>query len=184
MEPTSRTNFRVARIKKTQTNKRETRSPVYVLLCEFNIHHNDWVLHSKQSDIEGRFYRVFSVGYGLTQIILKYTRVPDTTEDHAIFLDLFLTPGSDKCPSKFLPPLGSVQINAKPKVSADVPFNKTIFTCAKVDWVRFRSHMMAAHLNFFRNAASKTAALFADWIHSGMQIFIPKNFRQQSNSRP
>lgn len=69
---------------------------------DFNIHYNEWPVHSKRTKEEGKYYYDFSIAYVLTQNIDKPIRVPDTAGLHVNLLDLFLTSFSDQCPTEVL----------------------------------------------------------------------------------
>lgn len=146
---------------------------------DFNIHHKEWIVHSNKTDFEGRYCRDYSIAYELTQIIGEPTCV-QTTCHQVNILNLFLTSCPDKCLTKVLPPLGtsvhsliSVQFNAKPMTSCDVPLYRMIFHYLKADWDNFCSYIMEAPLpNFFKYIASKNAALITDWALSRMESFI------------
>lgn len=110
----------------------------------FNIYHKEWLVHSNKTNAEGKYCRDFSIAYELTQIIREPTQVLDKKGHQVNLLSFILTSCPDKCLSKVLPPLGtsdhsliSVQIDAKLKVSPDVPFHGMIFHYAKVDWDSF-----------------------------------------------
>lgn len=69
--------------------------------------------------------------------------------------------------------LDSVQIDAKPKPSTDLPFDRTIFRKMEADWGCIRSYMAEDPLStLFNHAASKTADPVSKWILSGMDSFI------------
>lgn len=86
----------------------------------FNLHHKEWLVHSKITDKEGRYSRDISIAYKLTQIVDKPSRIPKTRH----CTNIFLTSCSEKCSAKVLPLLGtadhslvSVKIDAKSKVT-------------------------------------------------------------------
>lgn len=69
---------------------------------DFNIHHNEWLVHSNKNDFEGRYCRDFAIAYELTQMIGEPTWVLETK-----LLDFFLTFCPHKCLEKYLSPLGT-----------------------------------------------------------------------------
>lgn len=82
---------------------------VSIQICrDFNIHHKEWFVHSDiLTDEQGKYWRDFSIAYGLTQILDKPTRVPDITGHCARHLGLFLTSYIDKYSSEALTSLGT-----------------------------------------------------------------------------
>ena len=162
-------------------------------LCgDFNVHHKEW-LCSRITSEEGKRCHEFSTIYGLTQIVKGPTRVPDVIGQTANLLDLFLTTVPDKCDSTTSSPLGSsdhsvvvVKIDAKCKESNDAPFHRTVFRYSEADWDSLRLFIADAPISsFFKNKPTKIAQLLTEWIHAGMESFIPsKKYQQRPNSQP
>ena len=163
-------------------------------LCgDFNIHHQEWLIHSNCTDEEGRHCHDFAIAYDLTQIVDKPTRVPDIDGHFPNLLDLFLTTCPDACTQSVHSPLGSsdhcliqVKIEAKCKVTADAPFHRTVFRYSQADWDGFRSFLSDIPLSYiFSHGSPKIASLLSDWISVGMECYIPsKTFQLKPNSQP
>ena len=160
---------------------------------DFNVHHEEWLVHSNKTDPEGRICYDFSIAYELTQIVDKPTRIPDNINHSPNLLDLFLTSCPDLCTATVMSPLGrsdhcmvSVKVDIQCKESSDVPFQRTVFRYSKADWDGFRSFMADAPLDaIFNSDSSEAATSVSDWILAGMEIFIPsKKYQQKSNSQP
>ena len=159
---------------------------------DFNVHHQEWLCSNRTSE-EGKQCHEFSTIYGLTQIVKGPTRVPDVKGQTANLLDLFLTTVPDKCDSTTSSPLGSsdhsvviVKIDATCKGSNDVPFHRTVFRYSEADWDSLRLFIADAPISsFFKNKPTKIAKLLTEWIHAGMESFIPcKKYQQRPNSQP
>ena len=163
-------------------------------LCgDFNIHHQEWLIHSNRTDEEGRHCHSFALAYDLTQIVDRPTRIPDVDGQFPSLLDLFLTSCPDTCDQSVHSPLGSsdhcviqVKVVAKCKVNPDVPFHRTVFRYSKADWDGFRSFLSEISLsNIFSHGTPKIASLLSDWILTGMECYIPsKTFQLKPNSQP
>ena len=160
---------------------------------DFNIHNEEWLVHSNKTDVEGRFCHDFATAYDLTQIVKSPTRVPDADGHFANLLDLFLTSCPDLCTHSVGSPLGSsdhsvvsVKVLSKCKASSDVPFHRSVFRYAKADWDGFRSFLADIPLNsIFKRGPSRIAKELSDWITVGMECFIPsKKYQQRPNSQP
>ena len=74
---------------------------------DFNVHHNEWLTHSRNIDIPGIATHNFSISQDLTQIVSSPTYIPDRASDGRYLLDLFLCSNSDDCVVKVLPPIGN-----------------------------------------------------------------------------
>ena len=160
---------------------------------DFNVHHEEWLVHSNKTDPVGRYCHNFSVAYELTQIIDSPTHVPDIIGQYHNLLDLYLTTCPNLCTANVLSPLGrsdhcmvTVAIDVQCKESTDVPFHRTVYRYSKADWDSFRSFIADAPLDYiFKFRASKAASLITDWVLTGMDTFIPhKKYQQKPNSQP
>ena len=160
---------------------------------DFNVHHEEWLVHSNKTDTEGRHCHDFSVAYELSQIIDSPTHIPDVVGQYPNLLDLYLTTCPDVCSSYVSSPLGrsdhcmvTVAIDVQCKQSSDVPFHRTVYRYSKADWDGFRSYIADAPLDYiFKFRASKVASLITDWVTTGMDTFIPhKKYQQKPNSQP
>ena len=136
---------------------------------DFNVHHQEWLVHSNKTDTEGRYCHDFSVAYELSQIIDSPTRVIGHFPN---LLDLYLTTCPDLCTSTVLSPLGTsdhctvtVALNLEGKESSEVPFHRTVYRYSNADWDGFRSFMSDMPFGyFFRFRASKIASMISEWI--------------------
>ena len=160
---------------------------------DFNVHHIPWLTHSNRTDNVGVDCYNFSIAYELSQIISFPTRIPDSPNQFASLLDLFLTSVPEFCTPTQLPPLGtsdhctiSVSIELPVKASTEVPFHRTVYRYSQADWDNFRSYIADAPVkHFYKFRASKLASLISDWIRNGIDIFIPhKKFQQKPHSQP
>ena len=159
---------------------------------DFNVHHEDWLVHSRFTDPEGIECFNFSVAHDLTQIITSPTRLPDVDDHFASLLDLFLTSSPELCVPTILPPLGSdhcvvsVTVNIPPKMTKEVPFHRTVYRYCDADWDSFRSFIADTPRNYiFNHHPTKVASLISDWISSGIEMFIPhKKYQQKPLSQP
>ena len=73
---------------------------------DFNIHHKEWLTHSRNIDIPGIATHNFSISQDLTQIVSSPTHIPDRASDGRYLLDL-LCSNPDDCVAKVLPPIGN-----------------------------------------------------------------------------
>ena len=160
---------------------------------DFNVHHEEWLVHSNKTTPEGRICHDFSVAYELTQIVDKPTRIPDNIQHFPNILDLFLTICPEICTATVLQPLGrfdhclfNVKVGIQCKESSDVPFHRTIYRYSSADWDGFRNFIADAPLEaIFQGSPSDMATSITGWIQAGMDIFIPhKIYQQKPNSQP
>ncbi|VVC88102.1 unnamed protein product [Leptidea sinapis] len=77
-----------------------------VFLGDFNAHHAEW-LGSRTTDHAGRSVHDFALAYGLTQLVIAPTRIPDVQDHRPSLLDLLLTSHPDGYLVSVDPPLGS-----------------------------------------------------------------------------
>ena len=94
---------------------------------DFTVHHEEWLVHSHKTDMEGRHCHDFAIAYGLTQILTEPTHVPDVASYYPNLLDLFLTTCPDRSVSSVLSPLGrsyhsvvSVEFDTQLKETSDI----------------------------------------------------------------
>ena len=163
-------------------------------LCgDFNVHHQEWLVHSNKTDREGRYCHDFALAYDLTQIVDEPTHIPDQVGYFPSLLDLFLTSCPNACSQSVHSPLGSsdhcvvqVKVEAKCKGTPDAPFHRTVFRYSKADWDGFRSFISGIPISdIFKHGSSKIASLLSDWILVGMESYIPsKTFQLKPNSQP
>ena len=160
---------------------------------DFNVHHEEWLVHSNNTDREGRICYDFSIVYGLTQIVDQTTRVPKNSRERPNLLDLFLTNCPEFCTATVESPLGSsdhsvisVRVDIQCKESSDVPYHRTIYRYSKADWDGFRNFIADAPLEaLFQGNPSEMATSITEWIQTGIDIFIPhKKYQQKPNSQP
>ena len=92
---------------------------------DFNVHHTNWLTHSRGTDRPGEGCYNFALSQDLTQIVSFPTRIPDCGGQEPSLLDLFLTTNPDICSATSYPPLGSsdhvvvsVSVDFKVKVCA------------------------------------------------------------------
>ena len=160
---------------------------------DFNVHHQEWLVHSNKTTAEGRHCHEFALAYDLTQIVDKPTHIPDQPGHFSNLLDLFLTSCPDACSLSVHSPLGSsdhcliqVKIEAKCNVTPDAPFHRKVFWYSKADWDGFRSFISEIPVSdVFKNSSSKIASQVSDWIVDGMECYIPsKTYQLKPNNQP
>ena len=159
---------------------------------DFNVHHKDWLTHSRVTDPEGIECFNFSVAHDLTQIVSTPTRLPDVDTHFASLLDLFLTSCPEVCATSILPPLGSdhcvvsVTVNIPPKMTQEIPFHLTVYRYSDADWDSFRTFVADTPRSFiFNNHPTKVASLVSERISEGIDLFIPhKKYQQKPASQP
>ena len=106
---------------------------------DFNVHHVDWLIHSRTTDVSGQAVYDFALSHNLSQMVSSPTRVPDRVGDSGYLLDLFLTTNPDHFSHTVSSPLGTsdhcvVTVTSK-RVSStpSVPFHRTVYRFSKAD---------------------------------------------------
>lgn len=160
---------------------------------DFNVHHADWLIHSRGTDRPGEGCYNFAISQNLTQIVPFPTRLPDRVEQIPSLLDLFLSSNPDICSANSHPPFGSsdhvvvsVAVNFMVKATHDAPFHRTVFSYDKADWDGFRDFIRdVPWASIFQKDPSLAASEFSNWIQAGIEAFIPhRKFQVKPHSPP
>ncbi|KAL3279165.1 hypothetical protein HHI36_016679 [Cryptolaemus montrouzieri] len=112
--------------------------PVAVL-GDFNVHNTTWLKHSNKTDDAGHEADSFAITYGLEQMVMDSSHIPDVEVQFASTLDLFLTSNPDPYTVKV-----SRSSSRKKPLSSQVTDKLLLQQCAKfnsdlkgfLDWVR------------------------------------------------
>ena len=159
---------------------------------DFNVHHAEWLVHSRNTDTNGLAAHAFTVSQNLHQIVSCPTRVPDRITDKGYLLDLFLTTNPDNYHHKVSSPLGTsdhcvVTVTSDTLFSRpSAPFHRTVYKYSKADWCGFRTFLSqvpwGSVLSGNVNAAAQEVT---EWIQIGMNTYIPtRTYQQKPHSQP
>ena len=159
---------------------------------DFNVHNIDWLVHSRATDSNGQAAHSFALSQNLSQIVASPTRVPDRATDRGYLLDLFLTTNPDSYHHRVSSPLGTsdhcvVTVTSNNLLSKpSAPFHRTVYRFSKADWCGFRSFLSQIPWNNVLNKdPSQAAQEVAEWIQTGMSVYIPsRTFQQKPHSQP
>lgn len=155
-----------------------------VILGDFNAHHVEW-LGSHTTDHAGRSVHDFALAYGLTQLVLSPTRVPDVDHHRATLLDLLLTSHPDNYQTSVGPPLGTsdhclirstTPILRQPRMRR--AGHRRVWHYRSADWDGMRSFVASypwGHVCFQLEDPSAVADSIADVILQGMELYIPSS---------
>ena len=92
----------------------------FFIFGDFNIHYNDWLTYSGETDRPGELCYNFSISNDLTQMVNFPTWIPNCDSHAPALLDLFLTSDANICSTMAFPLLGSFD-NVVISVSIDFP---------------------------------------------------------------
>ena len=159
---------------------------------DFNVHHVDWLVHSRTTDVSGQAAYDFALSHNLSQIVSSPTRVPDRVGDSGYLLDLFLTTNPDYFSHKVSPPLGTsdhcvVTVTGKHISSTpSVPFHRTVYRFSKADWCGFRNFLSQVAVNVIGcNDVHTAAQELSEWLQIGMKAYIPhRTYQMKPHSQP
>ena len=147
---------------------------------DFNVHHKEWLTHSRNIDIPGIVIHNFSISQDLTEIVSSPTHIPDRASDGRCLLDL-LCSNPDDCVAKVLPPIGnsdhsivSVSVSYSSPSTTFQPFHRMVFQFGKADWDGFRCFLADVPWSSVQGLGPDLAAdELSQWINLGMEIYIP-----------
>ena len=153
-------------------------SPNVFVVGDFNVHHKHWFTYSSGTDRPGELCYNFSVSNDLTQMVNFPARIPDSHSP--ALLDLFLSSVSI-CSTMTFPPLGnsdhvvvSVSIEFPLNSQRDVPFHHTAYDYSLADWDSLYDHLRGVPWeDIFKFGASSAASKFCEWVHVGIDVYIP-----------
>ena len=160
---------------------------------DFNVHHKEWLIHSRNTDVAGTATYNFSISQGLTQIVSSPTHIPDRASDGRYLLDLFLCSNPDDCVAKVLSPIGnsdhsivSVSVSYSSSPTTFQPFHRTVFQYGRADWDGFRSFLADVPWSFVLSLGPDLAAEeLSEWISLGIEIYIPsRTYQIRAHSQP
>jgi len=159
---------------------------------DFNVHHTEWLVHSRTTDTNGQATQAFAVSQNLHQIVSSPTRVPDRTTDKGYLLDLFLTTNPDSYHHTVSSPLGTsdhcvVSVASSTLFSRQsAPFHRTVYNYSKADWCGFRTFLSQVPWRSALKGNVNTAAQeVTEWIQIGMEVYIPsRRYQQKPHSQP
>ena len=159
---------------------------------DFNVHHSEWLVHSRNTDTPGQAAHAFAICHGLKQIVTSPTRVPDRDGDTGYLLDLFLCSNPENFTHKVSSPLGSsdhcvVSVRCKQVLSTpSVPFHRTVYKYSQADWCGFRSFLsQIPHDLILSDNIHKSAQELSEWLQIGMKAYIPhRTYQVKPHSQP
>ena len=171
------------------------RQPSAKIICcgDFNIHHIEWLTHSRDIDAAGRLCYNFALTQNLTQMVDFPTHIPDRPDCASHLLDLFLCSNPESCSISAQPPLGRsdhmvvmASMDYSIKGAKEHPFHRMAFSYASADWDGFRDYLRdVPWKSVFRCNANKASKEFSEWVQVGIDCFIPhRKFQMKPHSLP
>ena len=159
---------------------------------DFNVHHKDWLTYSSGTDRPGELCYNFSPSNDLTQMLNFPTRIPDCQSHSPALLDLFLSDASIYSTMAFAP-LGnsdhvvvSVSIDFPTNSQQDAPFHRIAYDYSRADWDGLRDYLrVVTWEDIFKLCASAAASEFCQWVHVGIDVYIPhRKYQVKPHSSP
>jgi hypothetical protein len=160
---------------------------------DFNVHHREWLIHSRTTGIAGINSYNFSISQNLTQIIKSPTHIPDRSNDGRYLLDLFLCSNPDDCVANIIAPIGNsdhstvvVSVSYTSAKMTTQPFHRTVYQFGKADWDGFRSFLAdVPWASLFKHGPDRAADEISEWVKLGMGIYIPsRTYQVKAHSHP
>ena len=160
---------------------------------DFNVHHNDWLTYSGETDRPGKLCYNFSISNDLTQMVNFPTRIPDCDSHSPALLDLFLFYDTSICSAMAIPPLRnsdhvvvSVSIDFPTNSQQDAPFHCIAYDYSHDDWDGLRDNLRDVPWeNIFKLGASTAASEFCEWVQVGIDVYIPhRKYQVKLRSSP
>ena len=157
----------------------------HLLMClffgDFNVHHNDRLTYSGETDRSGELCYNFSISNNLTQMVNFPTQIPDCDSHSPALLDLFLSSDASICSTKALPPLGrfdhvvvSFSIDFPSYSQWDALFHCIAYDYPHADWEGLHDHLRDVPWeDIFKLSASAAASEFCEWVQVGIDVYIP-----------
>ena len=156
---------------------------------DFNVHHKDWLTYSGGTDRPDELCYNFSISNDLTQIVNFPTWIPDCDSHSPALLDLFLSSDTSICSTMAFPPLGNsdhVSIDFPINSKQDIPFHRMAYDYSRADWDGLRDHLRDVPWeDIFKLSASAAASEFCEWVHVGIDVYIPhRKYQVKPHSSP
>ena len=160
---------------------------------DFNVHHQDWLTYSGETDRPGELCYNFSISNDLTQIVNFPTRIPDCDSHSPALLDLFISSDASICSTMAFPPLGnsdhvvvSVSIDFPIDSKQDTPFHCVAYDYSHADWDGLHDHLRDVPWeDIFKLSASAVASEFCEWVQVGIDVYIPhRKYQVKPRSSP
>ena len=153
-----------------------------VVLGDFNAHHKEW-LGSRTTDTWGRAMYNMASAYGLSQLVIQPTRIPDIESHEPSLLDLLLTTHPNGYRVVVDAPLGTsdhclVRCTA-PVVRPDrsrATGSRRVWRYESADWDGMREFFASfpwKQFCFSSRNPDTCADCVTDVVHMGMELFIP-----------
>ena len=107
---------------------------------DFNVHHKDWLTHSRGTDRPGELCYNFPIPNDFTQMVNFPTRIPDWDSHSTALLDLILSSDAGICSTMAFLPLGnshhvvSVSTELLSNSQQDAPFHHIAYDYSCADW--------------------------------------------------
>ena len=148
---------------------------------DFNVHHVEWLKHSRGTDQPGEYSFNFYITHDLTQSVDFSTRIPVCDTHRPALLDLFLTsdPGLSAV-GVFAPHRNSDHVVVSVSVDfgvtseKDAPYHCKAFDYSRGDWDGFRDLLRDVHWNnIYKYDASRAACEFSEWLQVGIDTYTP-----------
>ena len=148
---------------------------------DFNVDRKDWLTYSGGTDRSGELCYNFPISNDLAQIVNFPTRIPDCDSHSPALLDFFLSSDASICSTMDFPLLGnsdhvvvSVLIDFPSNSQWDGPFHCIAYDYSCTDWDGLLDHLRDAPWeDIFKLSASAGASEFFDWVHVGIDVYIP-----------
>ena len=159
---------------------------------DFNVHHKDWLPYSGTGP-PGELCYNFSISNDLTQMFNFPIRIPDYDSHSPALLDLFLSSDASICSTMAFPLLGnsdhvvvSVSIDFPTNSQQDAPFHRIAYDYSHADWDGLRDHLRdVPWKDIFKFGASAAASEFCEWVHVGIDVYIPhRKYQVKPHSSP
>ena len=121
------------------------------------------------------------------------TQIPDCDSHSHALLDLFISSDASICSTMAFPPLGnsdhivvSVSIDFPSNLQRDAPFHHIAYNYSCADWSGLHDHLKDVPWEgIFKLGASAAASEFSEWVHVGIDVYIPlRKYQVKPHSSP
>ena len=150
---------------------------------DFNI---DWLACSGGTDQPGELCYNFSISNGLTEMVNFPIRIPDCDSHNLALLDLFIFSDASICSRICSDYVVSVSIDCTSSSQWDVLFYCIAYDYSCTDWDGLRDHLRDVPWeDIFKFGASAAAREFCEWVHVGIDVYIPhRKYQVKPHSSP